>query len=189
MLNYSVCFQVQHLLTLARLVSSLCSQDWHVFSTLSACRLSCLRGDWQHFNSRPIRRGRKHSREAAGLAGLRKGTVELQIADVSASSTSCCQWLRKHTKQHNTVRADSWSKRQPILSLSFLTLKGMGTALSSRPSVESSPKRSSFLNIWLNVWCLSDENVLAETLKATRLCDCYVEKSEIIYFLFTHGGI
>lgn len=35
-----------------------------------------------------------HSREAAGLNDLGLGTVLLQMADVSASSTSCCQWLR-----------------------------------------------------------------------------------------------
>lgn len=39
---------------------------------------------------------RTHSREAAGLADLVLGNILLQIAEVSASSTSCCQWLKQN---------------------------------------------------------------------------------------------
>lgn len=57
---------------------------------------------WEHFNNRPLYKERTHSREAAGLAALALGNVLLQIADVSASSTSCCQWLRQNIPNKTT---------------------------------------------------------------------------------------
>lgn len=59
---------------------------------------------------------REHSREAAGLKDLVVGNVLLQIADVSASSTSCCQWL----KQNKRVRVSNCNERHLVWKHPFL---------------------------------------------------------------------
>lgn len=67
---------------------------------------------------------RAHSREAAGLADLALGNVLLQIADVSASSTSCCQWLSQSIpKKNNRVRVSSCNERNLVWMHSFYSLK------------------------------------------------------------------
>ncbi len=64
--------------------------------------LHCHWGNWQHLNQRPLRTQNTHSREAAGLADLLLGNILLQIAEVSASSTSCCQWLKQNKPKTTT---------------------------------------------------------------------------------------
>jgi len=65
-----------------------------------------------------------HSREAAGLADLGLETVLLQIADVSASSTSCCQWL----KQNIPTKTTEWGEAAGITG----TLDGFTSSSQTR---------------------------------------------------------
>ena len=56
-------------------------------------------GDRQHVIKWRRHKENTDSRVADGRADLGLGNVLLQMAEVSASSTSCCQWLRQREKK------------------------------------------------------------------------------------------
>ena len=86
----------------------------------------------------------KHSREADGLADLVLGNVLLQIADVSASSTSCCQWLDQSIPNKTTRLGLAAAMRGTLYGGRHSTLSKSGamTPASSEQRREQSPLKS-----------------------------------------------